>query len=221
LGNSKYCLNSFMDWYRQKNWSKIEEEYFYTKLGRARKNERAQYLKIQAIELVETKNHELLNVAETLINKLFSEYPEDKFNRPGALVALGNIYKFREDFNKAIEYYKQAIDFEIAYPQVKTQAYLYFSELVIKTKKTNLYEFVEKIILERISTVLFPVEKYMGYSILSIISNFKGESEQAKCFTELSELNASKETSGLRYHKYLGIVKERDNWLDRLVKRSD
>ena len=42
------------DWYRQKSWAKIEEEYFFTKLGRARKEGRAQYLKIQAIELVET-----------------------------------------------------------------------------------------------------------------------------------------------------------------------
>lgn len=126
------------DWYRQKKWSKEEEEYFFTKLGRARKDGRAQYLKIQAVELIETKDKKLLDVAESLINKLFSEYPDDRFNRPGALVALGNIYQLRNDDNKAIDYYKQAIYFEIIYPQVRTQAYIYFSELVIKQKEVRL-----------------------------------------------------------------------------------
>ena len=119
------------EWYRQKSWSKEEEEYFFTKLGRARKDGRAQYLKIQAIELVETKDEKLLEVAESLLGKLFSEYPEDRFNRPGAFVALGDIYQLRNDYDKAIDYYKQAIDFEVIYPQLQTQAYIYFSELVI------------------------------------------------------------------------------------------
>jgi tetratricopeptide (TPR) repeat protein len=207
-----------MDWFRHKTWSKTEEEYFYTKLGRARKTGRAQYLRVQAVELIETKNHELLNVAETLINKLFSEYPEDRYNRPHALVALGNIYQLREKFDTAIKYYKQAIDFEILYPQVRTNAYLYYSELVVKTGNTNLYGLVEKVILERINNDLFPIVKYKGYSILSIISKHNNDIEQAKYLVRLSELNANKETSGLRYHKYVGIVKDRDNWLDKLVK---
>jgi hypothetical protein len=41
------------DWYRQKTWSKSQEEYFFQKLGRARKDGRAQYLKVQAIELID------------------------------------------------------------------------------------------------------------------------------------------------------------------------
>jgi len=208
------------DWYRQKSWSKAEEEYFFTKLGRARKDGRAQYLKIQAIELVETKNEKLLDAAESLISKLFSEYPDDRFNRPGALVTLGNIYQLRNDDNKAIDYYKQAINFEIIYPQVQTQAYIYFSELVIKQRKVNLYDTVEKILLEKIPGVLFPIEKYKGYSILSIINNYKHNTELAAHFEALAEQNANKETSGLRYHKYLGIVKERNSWLDKLVQRK-
>ncbi|HEY4196872.1 MAG TPA: hypothetical protein VGM63_15120 [Mucilaginibacter sp.] len=88
------------DWYRQKSWSKEEENYFFEKLKRARKDGRAQYLKIQAIELVETKEEKLLAVAESLINKLFSEYPDDRFNRPDALVALGNIYQLRNNYDK-------------------------------------------------------------------------------------------------------------------------
>jgi tetratricopeptide (TPR) repeat protein len=208
------------DWYRQKSWSKVDEEYFFTKLGRARKDGRAQYLKIQAIELVETKNEKLLDVAESLIHKLFSECPDDKFNRPGALVALGNICQLRNDNDRAIECYKEAIDFEIIYPQVRTQAYLYFSELVIKQEKVNLYDTVENILTDKIPGTLFPIEKYKGYSILSIINNYKHNIEQAAKFETLAEQNASKETCELRYHKYLGIVKDRESWLDKLVRKS-
>lgn len=68
--------------------------------------------------------------------------------------------------------------------------------------------------------VLFPIEKYKGYSILSIINNHKHNIEQAKHFAVLAEQNANKGSSGLRYHKYLGIVKNRDSWLDKLVRRK-
>jgi tetratricopeptide (TPR) repeat protein len=208
------------DWYRNKSWSKSDEEFFFAKLRCARKDSRAEYLKIQAIELIETKNLQLLDVAKDLINKLFAEYPDDRFNRSSSLVALGNIYQLRGNFDKAIDFYKQALDFEIVYPQVKTQAYSYLSELVVKTKKVEFYDFVEKTIAERISTSLFPIEKYKGYSILSIIYSYRKDFEKAAYFETLAEQNANAETSGLRYHKYLGVVKERDSWLDKLVRRS-
>ncbi|BAU54643.1 tetratricopeptide repeat protein [Mucilaginibacter gotjawali] len=209
-----------VDWYRQKSWSKEDEEYFFKRLERARKDGRAQYLKIQAIELVETKNAFLLDVAESLIAKLFSEYPDDQFNRPGALFALGNIYQLRNDYDKAIEFYKHAIDFEVIFPRVQTQAYIYYAELVVKTAKTHFYDAVEKILLEKMPGVLFPIEKYKGYSILCIINKYKCNTERAAHFEILAEENASKETSTLRYHKYLGIVKDRDSWLDKLVRKK-
>jgi len=40
------------DWYRRKTWTKTDEEEYFAKLGRARKDGRAQYLRVQAIELI-------------------------------------------------------------------------------------------------------------------------------------------------------------------------
>jgi tetratricopeptide (TPR) repeat protein len=135
------------------------------------------------------------------------------------LFALGNIYEYQNNYNKAISIYKQAIDFEIVYPQVKTQAYINYSELVIKTKRVELYDEVEVIIFKRISDSLFPIEKYKGYSILSIISKYKKNKAQAKQFAALADENANAKTSGLRYHKYLGVVKFRESWLDKILKK--
>lgn len=208
------------DWYRRKTWTKTDEEEFFAKLGRARKDGRAQYLKIQAIELVYTKNKELLKVAETLLNRMLTEYPEDDFNKGSALHTLGGIYRELGDYTSAIDYYKQALDFETIYPNVKTQAYLDYVELIVKTKDTSKYPELESILLERLPRLLFPIEKYKVNSILSIINNHNGKEDKASFYAELAEQNANAETSGLRYHKNLGVVTERETWLDKLVRKK-
>jgi tetratricopeptide (TPR) repeat protein len=208
------------DWFRRKTWTEIDEEEFFAKLGRARKDGRGQYLKIQAIELAETQDNELLNVAETLLVKLLTDYPDDNFNKSSAFQILGDIYKMKTNFEKAIDFYKKAIDFEKIFPNVKTQAYLDYSELVVKSGNIDLFDELENILLERYSGLLFPTEKYKVNSILSIINKYKGRQEQAKHFAELAEQNANSDTSGFRYHKYLGVVTERDTWLDKLVRQK-
>jgi tetratricopeptide (TPR) repeat protein len=213
-------LNFMTDWYRRKSWTKTDEEEFFAKLSRARKDGRAQYLKIQAIELVETKDPKLLEAAELLIQKLFADYPDDKLERSSSLETLGDIYKHKQQFDKAIEFYKQAVEFEKTYPNVQTQSYLEYSELVVKLKKQDQYHFAEQIVLKRVKSSMFLVEKYKAFSILSIISNFKGDNEKAKEYAALADKNASAETSGLRHHKYLGVVTERDSLLDKLVNRK-
>ena len=206
------------DWYRLKSWTKTDEEEFFKKLNRARKDGRAQYLKIQAIELVQTEKQDLLKVAENLLNKMLTEYPDDNFNKGSALHTLGDIYKLRNNYQKAIEYYKQALDFEKSYPNVITQAYLDYSELIIKTGDKPLFDEVEQILRQRQDGLMFPIQKYKVNSLLSIICKYKNNFDEAKRFADLAEQSANAETSGLRYHKYLGIVKDRDNWLDKQVQ---
>lgn len=208
------------DWYKRKTWTKIDEQEFFAKLARARKDGRAQYLKIQAIELVETEDKNLLKVAEALLNKMLIEYPDNNFEKGSALHTLGDIYKLKGNYQLAIDFYKQALDFETIYPNVITQSYLDYSELVIKTGKENLFNELEKLLSDRYSEVTFPIEKYKVNSILSIINANKDRQEQAQKYADLAEQFATAETSGFRYHKYLGIVKERDTWLDKLVRKK-
>ena len=105
------------EWYRRKTWTKTDQDEFFAKLGRARQSGRAQYLKIQAMELAATKDKDLLKVAETLLNKMLTEYPDDNFNKGSALNTLGDIYRQSGNFKEAINYYKQALDFEKVYPK--------------------------------------------------------------------------------------------------------
>lgn len=151
---------------------------------------------------------------------MLAEYPDDDFEKGSALHTLGDIYKLNDNYELAIDFYKQALDFEAIYPNVITQAYLDYSELVIKTGKENLFDELEKLLLDRYSELTFPIEKYKVNSILSIINAKKGRQEQAEKYADIAEQFATAEISGFRYHKYLGIVKERDTWLDKLVRKK-
>ncbi len=208
------------DWFRKKSWTENDEEEFFKKLNRARKGGRAQYLRIQAIELIVTKDKSLLEVAENLLNKILIEFPKNESERGLTLCHLGEIYKQREDIEKSIQYYKQAIDFEEEFPGVQTEAYLIFSELIVKMNKLEYFTLVESIILKRFPNMLFPIEKYKAYSILAIVSYHKKDFEKAEYYSSLAEQSASLDTSGLRYHKNLGVVNERDFFLDDLVKQK-
>ncbi|MEQ8364379.1 MAG: hypothetical protein RH948_16005 [Cyclobacteriaceae bacterium] len=169
------------------------------------------------MEFVETGKHMLLDAAEQLLNRLLEEYPDDNFNRSSSLHTLGDIYKRRNKLDVALEYYWKAVEFEKQYPNVQTQADIDFSDLVVKLEKVESYSKVEMLMNDRVRKSLFPIEKYRGYSILSIINKRTGKNELSDHFRELAEQNANSETSGLRYHQNLGTVKKRDTWLDRIL----
>jgi tetratricopeptide (TPR) repeat protein len=206
------------DWYRRTTWTATDEEEFFAKLSRARKNSRAQYLRIQAVALCHTNKKEFLSAAEILLNKILDEYSENKPEQSTVLYLLGGIRRRFEDYETALRYFEEALEFEREYPNVTTDAYWDYSELVIMTGKIEMFDKIEIMLLERYSAILFPIDKYKINSILSIISKQKNEPEKARHYAELAEQNANAEISGLRYHKYLGVVKERIEWLDTLVQ---
>lgn len=212
------------DWYRRKTWTKTDEEEYFAKLGRARIDGRAQYLRVQAIALIETKNINLLSVAETLLNKILTDYPDNRIEKSQTYNSLGEIYKLREDYEKAVEYFKKSLDFEKEFPNVITTAYLNFSETVIRAEKTELYDEVAKLLTEKINkdNLKFPLQEYIMYSVMTVISEYKGNLEQAKIYADLAERNATTQTNSLwnPQKKKMGIVKERIKWLDKLVGRK-
>lgn len=210
-----------IDWYRRKTWTKTDEEEYFAKLRRARKDGRAQYLRVQAIELIETKDPNLLLVAETLLNKILAHYPENRIEKSETLNSLGEIYKLREDYETAINYFQKSLDFEKDFPNVITTAYLNFSETVVRAEKTELYDKVENLLTEKIKedTLKFPAQNYIMYSIMTVISEYKGDLSQTRIYSDLAEKNATAQTNSLwnPQKKKIGVVKERITWLDKLV----
>lgn len=212
------------DWYRRKTWTKIDEEEYFAKLGRARKDGRAQYLRVQAVELIETKDKNLLSVAETLLNKILTDYPDNKIEKSQTFNSLGEIYLLNEDYETALDYFQKSLEFEKEFPNVITTAYLNFSKTVVRAKKIELFDEVEKMLIEKINndTLKFPAQNYIMYSLMAVISEYNGDLEQSKFYADLAVKNATTQTNSLwnpRKQK-LGVVKERTNWLDKLVRKK-
>jgi tetratricopeptide (TPR) repeat protein len=212
------------EWYRRKTWTKTDEEEYFAKLGRARKDGRAQYLRVQAIELIETKDKNLLSVAETLLNKILTDYPDNRIEKSQTYNSLGEIHKLREDYETALKYFQKSLDFEKEFPNVITTAYLNFSETVVRAERKDLYDQVESLLIEKIEkdTLKFPIQNYIMYSVMTVISKFKGNIEQAKIYADIAEKNATTKTNSLwnPQKKKWGVVKVRIKWLDKLVGRK-
>ncbi|HEV3413410.1 MAG TPA: hypothetical protein VG101_13090 [Puia sp.] len=205
------------DWYRRKTWSKDDESDFLSRLDRARKRSRAQYLRIQATELLETEEPENIEAARSLLERVLTEYPENTSERSSAFYSLGDVSRFKGDNVRALSYYRAAVDFEAENPSVQTNAFLSYSELIVKDEHRENYDFVEQLIHSRTPHMILPIQKYKAFSILSIIYRQKMDLEKAEYYAALADQNAALENSGFRYHKDLGLVEKRDADLDRLV----
>ena len=126
------------------------------------------------------------------------------------------------DKAKAIEYFKKAIEFEKVFPNVITQSTIKLSEIVIENNIVAEYKYVEEILMMKINSksgLTFNNEKYIVYSILSIINNENGNKKIAKEYAEIAEQNANLESSGFAYHKKLGIVTKRNSVLDEKLNK--
>lgn len=212
------------DWYRRKTWTKTDEDEFFVKLGRARKYNRPQYLRIQAGELMATEDKNLLFIAEMLLNRILTEYPENLMEKSSVYNSLGQINILREKYETALACFQKALDAEKEFPHSITSAYLNFSETVIRTNKTELYEKVENIFTQKINNngLYFPVENYIMYSVMAVIAEYKRDFVQAQNYAEIAEKYATTQTNSLwnPKKKKIGVVKKRKSWLDKLVGRK-
>lgn len=211
------------DWYRLTTWTKKDQEGFFKKLNRASHFGRKQYLRIQASYLIDTKLKKHLAAAEKLLNKLISNYTD--LNTELSLIYLeyGRIYYFSKEYEKALKYFKKSMDYEIIFPYSLTNSYIYYSLTIVRLMEVKKFNKVFKLLMEKINTdsITFPRENYITYSVLSIITKYKGDFENAKFFRDLAENNAKAEVNSLwnpRKKKY-GLVKNRIVWLDKLVKK--
>ena len=121
-------------------------------------------------------------------------------------------------------YFQKSLDFEKEFPNVITTAYLNFSETVVRARKTEYYDNVYDLLKKKVNetSLKFPTQNYIMYSVLSVIAKSEGDLVQAKAYAELAEQNATSQTNSLwnpRKNK-MGVVRKRISWLDKLVAKK-
>jgi hypothetical protein len=65
------------DWYRGTDWSAQTQELFETKLARARRASRAQYLRIKGVELTAAADVATRSDGRDLLRRVVTDYPSD------------------------------------------------------------------------------------------------------------------------------------------------
>ncbi|HXY34769.1 MAG TPA: MFS transporter [Planctomycetaceae bacterium] len=204
------------EWFRRTTWSDADREDFNARLERSRTAfNKAQYLRIQACHLADAGHHA---AAIELLDRLFAEFPQrfelaqSHAQKADSLAALGQI-------DAAIQEYRAALQAERDYSQVRTNAWLDFGWLVVKSQLTDLYEEVSRVMQEFRDErgIKFPNIEYAYNTIQALLADARGDNALAGEFARQALTEAVKDHSGLRYHPRLGLVgRERSTFESRL-----
>lgn len=193
------------DWYRNEGWNDSIALRFEEKLRRAR--DKQQYLRIQACILAST--HPV--VALELLERYFSmadqfDHAQAYVDRATALKALGRI-------EEAADAYESALDREVEFPNVLTQAYLELPVLVATERLQSRYVWAIALLDEQADRLAFPLDHFLWHAARALIMSYGADRAGAAPHVRAALEAASKDHSGLRYHPGTGLVTERERGL--------
>jgi hypothetical protein len=168
------------EWFRRETWSREDQAEFERRLARSRPASRAQYLRIQAVHLRQTRTPELLRVALTLLDRVVTEYPEDLqaalalTDRAECLLALG-------EWSAATEAFRAAVDAEKTFPSVRTDAYLSFAFDVVTRNDRTLFDEVSRVCRTHASEPRpFPVQQFRWHAVQALLADAEQSTEVAR-----------------------------------------
>jgi tetratricopeptide (TPR) repeat protein len=194
------------EWYRCASWSLAERDDFFARIARARRENRAQYLRIAGMTLRESGHPA---AAVEVIDYLLREYPAPlelavaHQARAGALGDLG-------DVEGALDGHRQAIAAERRHAAVNAGASLSFGMLVIRQRRADLYaEALEALDTSRVSD-LVPVTRFQAGAIRAVTLAALRDEAAARPHARVALREAGLEHSGLEFHPTLGLVKDVD-----------
>src|SRR5437016_1784466 len=127
--------SAMSDWFRKRSWTPEDQADFWRRHRRCRSvYNRAQFLRIQAFHLAETRQ---LSCAH---------------------VERGDIFLQRGRVDEALAEYRKAIAQERVHPEARTQCWLSFGWTAVMHHRTELYDEAERILSERENEAMFPVD---------------------------------------------------------------
>lgn len=186
------------DWFRNTFWNSSIEEAFFKKLRRARRKE--QYLRIQASYLAQ--------VAPEVALRLLEEYfkLKDDFDHAQAQVDRAHAYIKLNQLEKAIESYEAALEREKEFPNLQTQAYLDLPLLIMTSRIERLYDRCLELLSESRDRLIFPVDHFKWHAANALLFSARSRITEAREHAARALAAASKDDSGLRYHRTVGLV---------------
>jgi tetratricopeptide (TPR) repeat protein len=197
-------------WFRQTSWDAQIEEAFQKKLGRAR--EKSQYLRIQA-GILASRNPE---IALRLLDQYFDL--GEHLDWAQAYVDRATAYLNLDKTDLAIAAYEAALAREDSYPKVLTQAYLELPFIIATTRLSARYEQALSVLEKNKARLTFPADRFKWNSALALIRAELGQLSDARDAARAALAAASEPTSGMRFHRHVGIVRSVDDALYRRLR---
>ena len=196
------------DWFRKSTWGKVDAEDFERRLSRARATNRPQYLRIQAVHLLETREPELIATALTLASRVTSDYPDNIQTSPAHHLA-GQCHEVLGDTAAALASYRLAIETESRVPSVWTDAYLDFGWLVARRRSRVHYAEALALLTRYSDRPVFPIQRYLYHAASALIAHDEGEPETARTAARAALAAAHTRTAPFAYHRQLGLVDDK------------
>jgi len=198
-----------IEWFRCKTWTSADREQFFARLRPTRTVEKkAQYLRVQAVELLTTGTAEGAEAARELVEVLLKDYAIP-FELAQAYLIKGECLERARDLPGAIAVYRQSLEAQRVYPNVRTTAPLAFGWLVATHPFPEHYEEPLRV-LDEFEDSAFPLSRYRTYGARALINDALGRDSAAKKWAALALDAASAQHSGFRYHPRLGLVENPD-----------
>ena len=208
------------DWFRKSSWTASDQNDFFSRLKKARPNNRSQYLHIQAAHLMETGLKKNFISAISLLDMAINTYPDpinletDHFLKARCYEALGHI-------DDAITSYRRAIEARKNQHSIHTDAPLNFAYFVVSHDRVDLYHEALTGIEEHVreENLLFPIQRYQFASCLALIYDQYRQKDVAIKFAQRALDALAQKESGLSYHPGIGLVTKKDQAVIKRLKK--
>jgi tetratricopeptide (TPR) repeat protein len=183
------------DWFRRSTWTEADREDFNARLKRSRgSGNKAQYLRIQALHLAQAGQHE--GAIELLI-RMIADFPEQMqlaqvhAQKADSLAKSGHI-------DAAIVEYREALQTERDFPNVRTLAWLDFGWLVVEKQLIDFYGEALQVLQEfrDEQSLKFPDIEYRYSVIQSLLADARGEKALSREFAKQALTEGAKVHSG-------------------------
>lgn len=208
-----------LEWFKQTTWGNEVAESFFVRLEGVRSTpKKAEYLRTQAAVLEEMGR---LEDALSLLDHLLENHYADRFQLAVVHLERARVLASLNLLDKAISSYRAALQAQRDFPNVGTEAWLEFAELIVNRERKDLYAEGQEILKEfgEPGAILFPVQKFQFFGVLALLTFEQGNLGEAYRLARQALEYAAQEHSGLRYHSTLGLVSETHKVLHEKLSR--
>jgi hypothetical protein len=205
------------DWFRRTTWSDEDRAAFFARLVRSRGAfHKAQYLRIQAHTLAETRQEPLVRAALGLLDRLFVESP-DPSQLAAARFLAAKCHELLGNLDEAVNQFRLALTAKAQHRGLDPNTALEYPWFIIEHELTSLYD--EAIETLAAAHLAFPVQVFKAAAVRAVVAeNHRDHRAASRHAHEALEAAGLKEAP-FRYHRELGLVgREYERIIERMSK---